>query len=66
MAEDKTKEHYVLQWKNHLAEVLYGPCYDAVFDPDLSNRIRESVTKMYQEIDEVSELLDSQGLFDKE
>lgn len=66
MAKAKSKEEYALQWKNEVSAILYGPCADAGFSSGLQDRIRESVTKLCGEIDEVAEQLESEGVFRQE
>lgn len=65
MAKAKSQEQYTQHWKNHVAEVLYGPVrdLDLLEHPELEQRLRESVTKLCTEIDEVSQILENEGVF---
>jgi len=67
MSKAKNKEEYCKQWKGHVTEVLYGPVGECTFaHRKLANRIRETVSELCRQIDEVGEMLDADGCFDKE
>ena len=60
----KNSAEYALQWKNEVSSILYGPVMDcSLEDKELANKMRESVTKLCGEIDEVAKLLVLNGTF---
>ncbi len=63
MAKAQSKEEYAQQWKNEVSGILYGPVGDAFQHPKLTKRMRESITKLCGEIDEVAEILEKEGTF---
>ena len=64
MSKAKSKEEYCLQWKSHVTEVLYGPVGECTFAyGELSNRMRDTISKLCMEIDEVGEMLEAEGCF---
>ena len=65
MAAAKSKDEYAQEWKNEVSAILYGPVADAYGHKDLAKRMRESVTKLCGEIDEVATNLEKEGIFDQ-
>ena len=63
MRKAKNREEYVKCWKSHVTEVLYGPVRDANESNDLCARMRETVSELCRQIDEVGIELVKDGTF---
>jgi hypothetical protein len=64
MAKATSREEYA-KWKNEVSMILYGPVGDVFHHPELAQRMRDSIAKLCGEIDEATEILDKDGVFDR-
>ena len=63
MAKALNKKEYTTQWKNEVSALLYGPVADVYVHKDLVNKMRESITTLCNQIDEVGDILEKEGTF---
>jgi len=60
----KDSKDYALQWKSHLTEILYGPVLDLPYTENkLKTKMRDTITDLCGQIDEVAAILVKQGTF---
>ena len=59
------QKDYTTQWKNEVSAILYGPVGDVYSHPELVKRMRQTITDLCQQIDEVGEILEKEGTFNK-
>ena len=63
MAKAANSAEYCQKWKSHVTEILYGPVRDMFSKDDLNKRMRETVSELCKQIDEVGEMLVKDGTF---
>ena len=63
MSTAKSREEYATEWKNQVSALLYGPVADVFTNKNLTTKMRDTITVLCGQIDEVGEILEKEGTF---